>query len=425
VRDLLAKIKNRCKDSPSFWQSLANYAEKGWGLLFSVSLARLIFPESFGIFALGLSIAFLVVFPCRWEIGSLVRVDPYYRNEGFEAVWGLTKRLVIIECLLIMVTAAVAYWGYHVFEVSMVILFWGLGAAMDRFGLILKCDLEGEMQFKQNFYTRLLNPIIVMVVIFPLALAGYGLTALVSGSLAGVVVNWVIIRRFNKRSLLSHRKGTAAFKKLIRSSFWLWLNQLGAALLSKGDKIILGSSCSHASVASYNRAYNFSPISLMVLGGLTGAPATVEIARAESRGMQLKIYLRRCIPIVLAGLMNGVVWWLFADKLVPFIFGERWIYAIPSFRIFAFLASLQGFYLMSHALLSGRKEYRELAIIKLASVLIACMAVLAMGPSIWSVALGVQGAMLLAGVLCVLYFFMGASKKDRSENKEVQTHVTE
>lgn len=410
MKDRLAEIVHKLKHSPSFWQSLANYAERGWGLVFSVILARLIIPDSFGLFALGLSIAFLVVFPCRWEIGSLVRVDAYYRNEGFEAVWGLTKRLVMLECVLIVGAAAVAYWGYGVLEVSMVILFWGLGAALDRFALILKCDLEGEMHFRQNFYMRFLNPVIAALVIIPLAVGGWGLTALVSGSLAGVVANWVIIRRVNRRSLVSQRQGRETLLKLIRSSFWLWLNQLGAALLAKGDKIILGSSSSAASVASYNRAYNFSPVSLMALGGITGAPATVAIARATSPQEQWRIYIKRCVPLVLTGIANGLVWLFFADQLVPFIFGERWAYAVPSFQIFAFFASVQGFYLMSHALLSGRKQYRELALIKLSAVLAACISVMLAGPTIKTVSLGVQGAMLIAGVASLIYFFCQANE---------------
>lgn len=405
-------LKHRLYRSPTFWQSLANYLEKAWALGITVILARLILPENFGTFAFGSSIAFIVVFLCRWEIGSLVRADKYYREEGFSEIWGLTTYLVWMELLFITLASVFTALLFNQMDVALVVFVYGIGAALDRYALILKCDLEGRGEFKQNFLVRCLHPPINLLVVLPMALAGLGLTSLLSGTVVGVIVNWYVMRRYNKRKIPTGKADIELLKKLIKRSMWLWMNQLAGILLDRVDRVLLGSATNERSVAAYNRAYNFTPLSLMVLGGFVGSPAVVAIALADGNHKeQWRIYIKRCVIVAVAGVAVGIGWLMFSDTLVPLIFGEKWLYAIPTFKAFAFFGAIQGIYLMSHALLSGCTDYRALATLKFVGILVAIIALMIVGISPITLAYSVMAAMLTTSVLCSARFLYQVHKR--------------
>lgn len=403
---MIRKLIRHLKESPSFWQTLANYTEKLWGFAYSLILARIILPESFGVFALGTSIAQLAAILTRWEVGNLVRSDSYYRKEGFELVWGLSKKLALAEIgVIVMISGVCAALGMQQ-GLYITILVYGFANALDKLPLLLKSDLEGRSCFRHNFTVKLLFPPATALITIPMAMMGFELWALLASTWVGVSLNWIVFRKANRRPLPSAPFSADLLKKVVKPSLWQWLNYLCYTILYRADKVLVGSVQSSQSVAYYNRAYNYAPLSYMALGAIAGVPAIVAFSKLENYRAKWKVFAQRAGLLIGAGLLNGVVWILWADELVVFLFGSNWEFAVPYFKIFAFFGSVQGLYFLAGSIMQGSKKYKMQGLITLSSIVVASVSFLFIPLSGIAVAIVLQVTMVVAALGMVLYLFI-------------------
>lgn len=403
--------RGRFKNSTAFWQSLANYSERVFGLIYSMLLARVLLPEVFGIFAYGLGIAQLASILTRWEVGNLVRADSYYQNEGFASAWTLTRLLVFVEVFVIVLVAGSCwFWGVSP-QVCAVVLGCGIFTALDKFPVILRCDLEGKSAFRSNLTAKLLMVPVAAIVTIPLALFGFGIWALIASSWVGVAVNWFVYRRANTRKLSRDRIDVEMIRKIVRPSFWIWINYMCLIIFNRADKVLLGRAQSSDDVGYYNRAFNYSPLSFMVFGAIAGAPAIVAFRNIESKQARMKLYIRRASLLTGAGLFVAAIWLLWAETLVPLMFGENWLPAVIYFKLFAFFGVVQGLYSLTNALLQGSHHFKAQGLIKLACIAIGALVLYRLKIDSLTVAIVFQSSMLLAAVTMLIYFAL--CSKDR------------
>ena len=316
-------IKASWKESPVFWQSMANYTERVWGLGYSMILARLILPEEFGMFAYGMGIAQMAALLTRWEVGNLVRADPYYQEKGFHSVWSLTKILALAEGLVIFLVASVCFFVGLDLSICAVIIVYGVVTAVDKFPVVLRCDLEGRSNFKSNLTVKLWLPPLAAVITIPLALMGLGVWALIASSGVAVGLNWFVYRRANKRQIEMSRIEYSLIRKVIQPSFWVWVNFISHTIFQRGDKVVVGTTGGSEDLGYYARAYNYTPLSFMALGAMAGGPAIVTFRNLGSKGARMRVYFKRVSLMSAAGLFFAAIWLLWADSLVPFLCGDN------------------------------------------------------------------------------------------------------
>ena len=410
---MLKSLMKKIGGSATYWQSLANYAERGWGLLYSVILARLILPEEFGIYALGTSIAVIASLLTRWEIGNLIRVDPYYQKKGFGSAWAMTKFLTYVEILVItLVSVGCLLWGVSV-EVCAVIFLYGFFSAIDKFSNLLRCDLEGKMKFKQNFKLKMVFTPTIAILTIPLALMGFGVWALIGTVWVAPLVHWVVMRNYNRRSLTKHRVSLSSFREIIRPGFWPWLCYCTQMVYVRVDKITVGAVGTKADVGYYNRSYNYAPLSFLALGALAGGPAIVIFSKTKEISLLWKIYRKRAAILLSSGVLFGVMWLLWADILVVFLFGSKWISAVPYFEAFAMFGAVQGIYHLTCSLMQGRKLFKSQAVINLLVIIVAVSCGLLFVRNAIGIVYLVQITMLVSTMLMLYYVFVHAEKHQK------------
>ncbi len=394
-----------------FWQTLASYWDRFFGLLLSVILARLIDPAIFGVFAVGTAIAQMASLPTRWDLGAFPRTDAYYRGKGFGAVWRLTKKLFRFELLIVGTVALVLYLIGKPSNVIVVVLVSGLVTSLDKFLLVMRGDLEGKGKFRQNFTSKVLHTTSCFAVGIPLALMGYGLAALTVMLVLGLMVTWWVVRRASDRDLNAvAADDVEVAAELRKKGLWAWMNQIGNVAFLRGDKIMLSGVESMKSIGFYVRGFSFSPISFMVLGSMCSESAIVAISKIEDHKKRLAYVRKRLFLLVAAGLVNAVVWLLFAEEIIGFVFGEKWLPAVPYFKLFAGLALAQSFYGIANALMYGSKHFRAMAIVKLVSISVGATGIILWGINYASVAVGLQLTMCIAALGMVLVFVFEAKK---------------
>lgn len=401
--------KTCLKGSPVFWQSMANYTERVWGLGYSMILARLILPEEFGMFAYGMGISQMAALLTRWEVGNLVRADPYYQEEGFHSVWSLTKILALAESIVVVLVALVCFLLGVDLSVCVVIGVYGVLTAIDKFPVVLRCDLEGRSHFKSNLIVKLWLPPLAAAITIPLALMGFGVWALIASSGVAMGLNWFVYSRANKRKIEKTRVEYSLIRKVVQPSFWIWMNFISHAIFLRGDKVVVGASEGSENLGYYSRAYNYSPLSFMALGALAGGPAIVTFRNLNCKRARLRVYFKRVSLMSAAGLFFAAIWLLWADLLVPFLFGDNWLSAVIYFKYFAFFGVVQAWYFLSNSLLQGCRKFKAQGLIKLGCIAVAGVVLSLMTVNVLTVAIVLQTAMLMAGLAMLIYYLI--SKK--------------
>jgi len=396
-------LVNKLKSSPSFWQTMANYAERIWGFAYSLILARLIMPEEFGVFAFGMGIAQVASILTRWEVGNLIRTDKYYQKEGFDIVWALTKVLAWVEVLILFVVAGALVLNGISKEVWITILVCGIANAVDKFSLLLKSDLEAQSSFKNNFKVKLIFPPVVAAITIPMAWMGYGIWALLSSAWVGVLLNWIVFRRANPRTIYSKKPSIVLFKNVIAPSLWQWMNYICYIIYTRADKVLVGSFESKQSVGYYTRSFNYAPLSFIGLGAIAGVPAIVAFRDLEDERAKWKIFYQRAGFLIGAGILNAIIWLFWAKPVVLFLFGENWLSAVPYFKAFAFFGAVQGIYFLTGSIMQGSRQYKAQALITLMSILGIVIYFCFMPISGIQVAIALQVSMVISAVSMIVF----------------------
>src|SRR5437868_15377667 len=57
------------------WQSFALYVERGFGLVFGVIMARILYPADFGAFGFAAASVYLALLPASWTLNPMLVAD--------------------------------------------------------------------------------------------------------------------------------------------------------------------------------------------------------------------------------------------------------------------------------------------------------------------------------------------------------------
>jgi len=173
------------------------------------------------------------------------------------------------------------------------------------------------------------------------ALAGLGYWALVLNTLATAAVRMVILLMVSGFRPAPPRRGTGV-RPMISVGGWYvgfsFLNYFSRNL----DNIIIGRVLGTAALGFYARAYRLFLLPQTLVSGVLGQVTLSTLSRlAGERERFLGAYVRILQVTVLTG--SALAGWLavLAPEVILVVLGERWLPAIPIFRIFAAVGILQ------------------------------------------------------------------------------------
>lgn len=399
-------MRSRSTLRSHFWQSAANYVQNGAGLVMGVLLARLLHPEDYGQYGFATAAVGLAVLPAAWTLAPQVLADGAREPVVISDALRFADRVVLAKlglglaaCLWLLLSA-----GALSALIGLVSLFPLL--AGDYVG-VLRAAMESHGNFKGNFLDSLLSVGATAALSIPLALTGFGVWAL---ALPGIPLVMLQVALFQRLTGLSWRPvKPASGRSYAKSGFLIWLSGAAEQALGRMDRILLGSFSNEAELGNYNRAFNYTLISVRVLNSLVANPTVTALARAGSGEAKRRLIAKTAAILLSASFLTFAVFWWFSDTLIPLVFGEQWREAIPAFQAMAPMGLVVSFTYLPVTVLIAAKRYKALAfarVVTLALFVAACFA-LAAGMDSSRMAWIVQGALFVQGL-----FFWGASVKE-------------
>jgi O-antigen/teichoic acid export membrane protein len=369
---MLSRIKNILERKHNvrahFWQSMANYVQLGGGLLLGVVLARMLQPAVFGeLVSISAFLSFMMI-PLSFSAAQILVSDGGRTKGLFEQVMGMVW---IISVAKVVVLGTYVMWEFRSgdFQRAVVGGLVGLPLALADWPSTIRSDLEGRGMFKPNFYVQLSGLATYAIVAIGLVYAGWGIYGLACGAFIAFVPQIAYYLKYTDRRLSAVSIDTGIIRKQWATGFWLWLNHIASGWFSRIDKLFLGHFGGDTQLGYYSRAYNYGPVSHMVLNSLM-TNATVRGLASESNSQtRRRLFYRTMAFVACGGVANGAFWFLFAPTLVPLVFGSQWTEAVPAFKVFGWLSAAYVFSHGSATILLAEKRFRLLAIIRVLGII--------------------------------------------------------
>lgn len=327
----------------------------------SILMARLLFPEDFGLLAMASALAGLVQILGSLGIPACVIQDdgeiPGVPSAAFWVNLG-------VHCLLAVTQALAAPFAAAFFReprVMPLLLWLALSYPLNALGGIHQAVLRKNLTFGPVAAADVVRDLVTSVARVGAAMAGLGALSFILGDLLGYAARLPVLwsrARFVPRV-------SEITRAAVRRVAWFGGHSLSGSIASylarEGDKIAIGRLLPAGPVGLYSFGHSQAQVPYAYLLIPQNSLVLSLFSEAAGRGAELG---RRFRHVVRAHsfLMSPVYLFLAASAplLIPAVFGERWLPSVPFFQLFAVLQLLFSWTVSSNDLLLalGRPDLR-------------------------------------------------------------------
>lgn len=290
-----------------------------------VALARLLGPDNYGVYGIGLAVLTFVGFlsgaSFSWNLMLLPRIDDKDIRFSFTL-----QTLAGAACAVAMYAAAPALAGFFGDpRVEGMVRLLSLAALLTSTSAVATCLLQRDLNFRAIGLIQLASYAVGYLAIgVPLALAGYGATALGIAAVAQaatVLVASYIARPHPLRPLFKHASGIEALatgRTVFATNTVNWL-------LNNLDRVLIARVLNAQAVGLYNVAYNLASIpSTLLLGALQPTLLAAGARLQDDRQALARSWRTAVSSVLVLAMPAAVVGALLAADLVHLLYGPAW-----------------------------------------------------------------------------------------------------
>lgn len=312
----------------------------------SIVIARKLTPEEFAVGGIATAImGFLTILTFQGFSQVLIQrkeIDNTIKHTVFWISFGLSMMIALI---IIFLAPTIANF-YNTPELVLILKILVLAIVGGALASIPSALLIKALRFKAINFIQVVAALVSSVIGIGLAIYGYGYWAiiipLVSSQFIFVVGNMIFSRYFPslKFSL-----------KDFRSTFKFGSSMLGSKLLQyfndNGDYLILGKYWAPNMFGQYFFSYEKARQPLQLILSQVHSVIFPAFSKIQDDRNKIRQYFIKGTHIF--SMLNFPIHVLligYANLIIPFVFGEQWMLAIPVFRIFLIRSLLQSFGLL-------------------------------------------------------------------------------
>jgi len=336
------------------WSALSKYGAQGMQFVVSIVLARLLAPEYFGLLAMATVVTgFLRAFRML-GFGSAIVQRKEVTGELLSTLFWVQLAVCILVALLTLGIAPVAGWLYQDGRVPPIIAVLSLNLIFSGFTMVPSAILNRQMAFNKLAVREIGGVLINGGTAVTLAVLGYGVWALVWGTLAGSMARAVLLNvvcPFRPRFVFDHR----GFKE----SMSFGLNLTGASFFEyftkKSDSFLIGLFLGATPLGFYSLAYRLMMLPNEAIGGVVSRVLFPAFSRMQGDSERLtRAFLRACgaIAFMAFPMMAGLA--LLAQPFVELVLGGKWLPAVPLLWILAPMGALHALWAPTKQLLIAK-----------------------------------------------------------------------
>lgn len=306
------------------WALLSGLFTKLSQPLFTIVLARILTPEDFGLMAMAMVVITFIGLFQNLGLGQALIQHRQLSNSHLSAVF-LVSILVGTGWLVLLATGApfVAEF-YGKLQVTPVLQALGFLFPIAALGVVPAALLNRELAFRKLFWIELAPNLLPGATAIVLGMRGYGVWALVYGTLAGAVVRTLLLW-----TSVSWRPGRLSVRGewagMLGFGGWVSLESILGWAIAYADQTFASRFFSAVQVGYYRIGF---ALALLPASGISQMLAQVlfpAFSRLQDRPEEVRAGYERCLRLVaIVAVPLGGALVAFSDPLVPLLLGERW-----------------------------------------------------------------------------------------------------
>ncbi len=312
--------------SAVLWGALGAFVRTGMQIGAQVVLARILGPEQYGLFALGMVVVLFSNFfaDAGLAYGLIQRKSVSDQDIRFIFTWQMLLGIAVTLILIALAPWTAEFFGDE--RLSEVVMWLSLTCLINSFGATAQCLLRRQLDFKTVNVAAMVSYAIGFLGLgIPLAMMGYAVYALVVASLTQtfLAAAWCFIKcRHTVRPLLWQNSSV----DIIRFGATAFATSLLNWLMSNLDRMVIGRAMSLTAAGLYSTVSNFITSPSVQLLALLQSVLYSASSRVQDSPRRLRKGFRTMFGVV--ALCMGPVFFsvaAIAPTVMEAIYGAKWV----------------------------------------------------------------------------------------------------
>lgn len=312
-----------------FWKFCERFLNQGITFIVSLILARLLAPEDYGVVAIVMVFIRLATVFINQGFSSALIQRKDAKDIDFTTMFYCSLACAAALYLILFLAAPLVAYFYKNPALKLILRIYALNIPMSVCQSIQLAYISRHMLFRKTFVNSAINAVICGAVGIGMALAGFGVWALVFQSLVGTVANtFVCFFLIPWRPKLQFSKQSA--KEMLGYGSRILASELSATFFSEVRSLVVGLKYSTADLAYYNKGQQIPHLITDNLSGILHSVMFPAVANYSDDLQQVKMIMRRGLRIlayVLVPCMFGLT--AVMEPLVVLLFTDKWAQSIP------------------------------------------------------------------------------------------------
>ena len=348
------------------------------GLASTLILARLLFPDDFGIVAMASVVVGLVDVLLDFGVQVALIQNRDASQTDYDTAWTLRLCQSALAAGIVIAGAPFAAEYFRDSRIADILRVMALTMFIGGLTNIGIVSFQKNMEFGRDFQFFFYRRIAAFIATVGLAMWMRSYWALVFGALAGRCAGVILSYRMHPmrpRISLRGARGMLAF------SSWVLVNNIGNYLSRALDQAVVGRRATADVLGAYSLASEISALPSTELLAPLSRVLFPMFVRAKDDDKQLKsAYLLALGVLALIGIPAGVGIALVAREVVLVLLGERWMAAVPFIQVMGFMQIVSAIGYSGGYVLTAAGNVRTPAMMTLSSVALFSVLVFAVFP---------------------------------------------
>jgi O-antigen/teichoic acid export membrane protein len=319
-----------------FWISIQVLINKSFGFIIKLVLARILFPDEFGLVGMALVFtSFVEVFNDLGFGAALIQRKSSKLNSSHfnTAFWtGVGWSLIIFQ-LMVFVVSPLAASFYNEPILKQIIPVISLGVLSSPINLVHKAKLLRALEFKKMAFIENVSSIASGTLSLVLALSGAGVWSLVFNALATFVIAIPLYFRATHR-VPSLEWSKKAFKDIFGFGIYTTGTNLVNNLINKADYLLIGKLLSAGALGAYTLAFVLTDTFRSQLMSIMNKVMYPIYGKTQDDKSSMKRYYLNVVKynsLIINPLMG--VLFILGEPIILNFFGAKWVDTILPLQI--------------------------------------------------------------------------------------------
>jgi O-antigen/teichoic acid export membrane protein len=333
MESLLGSLKNRAFNSLA-WVLTGTSIIAVFRLINLIILARFVSLEDFGLIEAAMVVVGFARFLCEMGIGSALVQKRELSSREKQAVYTFALYFGLI------LGSAVFYGRFFISslfrmpDLAPLLQILAIVSVLHSLCLLSSAMLQRDLRFGILVRIEVISYILGhCCVSIALAMAGFGVWALVVGVISEAVIRSLMLLLINRTALCLYLD-ISALRPFIRFGSGMTIARIANFVATKGDNIIVGRMLGAEALGIYSRSYQLAILPASLLGEVFSRVLFPSFSRIQDNEKSLREYFRRSISIVgLLILPSSCLTILLTPELVNLFLGSKWTNVIFPLQI--------------------------------------------------------------------------------------------